>query len=378
MSKRDYYEVLDVTKDATQADIKKSYRKMAMKYHPDRNKEKGAEDKFKEVGEAYTILSDGDKRARYDRFGHAGMSASGGGGGGFSGFDFGDGVDPFDLFRSVFSGFGGDVFGGGGQRQQRQRGTDLAIDLKLTLEEIAEGITKKVKVRYRKKCSTCDGTGSKGGRMATCPQCKGSGEVRQMRESFFGRVVNVSACNHCGGTGHTVKDPCDTCNGQSMALDEKTMNIRVPGGVTTGNFIRLRGEGNAGPFGAPPGDIIVSFQEIQHKLFTRHGDDVVMELELSYPQAVLGDMVEVPTLSGAVKLTVPAGSPPGKVFRLRGKGISHLDAYGSGDQLVRMTIFVPKTVASLERSLLEKLGECDSMRPSDDQSFFRKIKDLFT
>ncbi len=376
MSKRDYYEVLGVSRDANRSEIKKAYRKLAMKYHPDRNKEKQAENQFKEVGEAYAVLSDENKKAKYDRYGHSGLSGSGG----FGGFDFGmDGVDPFELFRTVFSGFGGDIFGGGGGgRSRRQRGTDLAVDIKLTLEEIAEGTTKKVKIKFRDGCSTCDGTGSKGGRMERCPKCKGSGEVRQLRESFFGRVVNIATCDYCGGNGRVVTDPCPECNGNSVVISDKTVSIRVPGGVTTGNFIRMRDEGNVGRFGSPPGDIIVSFQEIPHKLFTRHGDDVVLELALSYPQAVLGDVVEVPTLNGNVRLTIPAGSPPGKVFRLRGKGITHLDSYGQGDQLVKMTVFIPKKIGSEEKQLLEKLAQHKSVKPSETQSFFRKVKDIFS
>lgn len=214
--------------------------------------------------------------------------------------------------------------------------------------------------------------------MEQCPKCKGSGEVRQLRESFFGRVVNVAACDYCGGNGSIVTDPCPECNGDSVVVSNKTMNIRVPGGVTTGNFIRMRDEGNAGRFGAPPGDVIVSFQEIPHKLFTRHGDDVVLELELSYPQAVLGDVVEVPTLNGNVRLTIPAGSPPGKVFRLRGKGIAHLESYGQGDQLVKMTVFVPKKIGSEEKKVLEMLSEFESIKPSASPSFFHKVKDLFS
>lgn len=376
MSKRDYYEILGVPRDASEADIKKAYRKLAMEYHPDRNKgNKDAEEKFKEVGEAYAVLSDQNKRARYDRYGHEAPGSQN-----FGGFDFGgaEGFDPFELFRSVFGGFGGDIFGGGGRGGRRSRvrqGTNLGVDLKLTLEEIAEGTTKKVKVKFLKQCEDCNGTGSKDGKSDVCPHCNGSGEVRQIGESFFGRVVNITTCNYCGGEGTSIKNRCQTCNGNGLVKSEKTISIKVPAGVSEGNYQRIPEQGNHMRNGKP-GDLIVSFSEKPHDIFTRHGDDILCELEISYPQAVLGDSVEVPTLKNPVKLTIPPGTSAGKLFRMKGKGIKHLDYSGSGDQIVRININVPQKVSGQEKKLLEELLELNAAR-SDSRPFMNKVKDFF-
>lgn len=380
MTKRDYYEVLGVPRNATPEEIKKAYRKLALQYHPDRNPgNKEAEEKFKEISEAYAVLSDEEKRAQYDRWGHAGPQMAGTGYGGF-GFDLGD-FDPFDLFRSVFgSAFGEDLFGSYQFRQRRRetpRGSDIDIELPLTLEEIAQGTTKKVKVRYLRPCEVCGGSGSSSGRSEVCPRCGGSGEVRHTTESFFGRVINVTACGMCNGEGRVIRDPCSSCNGQGLVRDEKIISIKVPAGVSTGNFLRLQGEGNFGPRGGAPGDIIVHIVEKPHDLFTRHGDDVLYEMEISYPEAVLGTSVEIPTLYGPVRLNIPPGTPPGKLFRLKGKGIQHLNAPGAGDQIVRITIFVPKKVGTREKKLLEELKNSETFQPDNHKPFFRKIKDIF-
>jgi molecular chaperone DnaJ len=378
MPKRDYYEVLEVPRDASQDDIKKAYRKLAMKYHPDRNpNDKEAEEKFKEVGEAYAILSDQNKRAKYDRFGHQAQGMQD-----FSSYGFGaEGLDPFELFRTVFNfnGFGGDFFGrsSGGRQRRVRRGSDLQLDLKLTLEEIAEGTTKKLKVKVLQPCETCGGSGSKTGKTQSCPRCHGTGEVQQISESFFGRVVNITTCSLCGGEGATVQDPCPVCHGQGVDRTEKTINFRVPGGVSEGNYQKLRGEGNAIRNGQP-GDLIVVFRELPHELFTRHGDDVIYEVEISYTQAVLGASIEVPTLGGMVKLTIPPGTSPGKLFRIRGKGITHLDSRGRGDQFVRVSIGVPEKINSEERRLLEELEKISSQKSRDNSKpFFKKVKDIF-
>lgn len=387
MSKRDYYEVLGVSKNATKDEIKKAYRKLAMQYHPDRNQgDKGAEDKFKEVGEAYAVLNDDKKRAQYNRFGHAGAQNAGRYGGG--GFNFSEGFDPMDIFASVFGNFGGfgdfgdDIFGrsrgGGASRQRINRGRDLSVTLKLTLEEIAKGVEKKVKVKYMGTCDTCKGSGSKDGKTQTCSRCNGSGEVRQISESLFGRVVNITTCNACGGEGVTVTSPCPACGGSGLERKEKVVKVGVPAGVTSGNFIRMRGEGNLGKRGGIAGDIIVGFQETSHKHFTRHGDDILYELLISYSQAVLGTSVEVPTLSGKVKLNIPAGTESGKLFRLKSKGIPHLNSVGNGDQLVRITIHVPKKVNSTAKRLLEELDEEITVDSRDNESFFEKVKNAFT
>ncbi len=382
MAKRDYYEILGVPKNANLDDIKKAYRKLAMKYHPDRNPgDKSAEEKFKEVSEAYAVLSDETKRAQYDRYGHAGHQM-GGGAGGFGGFDFGmEGFDPFDLFRSVFSGFGEDIFGrhtSRGRQRKVRRGEDITIELPLTLEEIAEGTVKKVKVRYMKHCEVCRGSGAKDGRLDNCPHCSGTGEVRHITESIFGRVVNVTTCSYCNGEGRIAKNPCSNCNGYGLTRDEKLISINVPAGVSTGNYLRLAHEGNMAPRDGVTGDIIVQFVERPHELFTRHNDDVIYEMEISFPQAVLGATVEVPTLRSTERLTIPPGTPPGKLFRLKGKGISHLNMPGRGDQIVRVNIYVPKKVTPYERKLLEELENSESIKTNNEKPFFHKIKDFFT
>jgi len=291
-----------------------------------------------------------------------------------------DGFDPFELFRSVFNGFGGDFFGrtSGGRHRRVRRGSDLQLELKLSLEEIVEGTTKKIKVKILQPCETCGGSGSKTGKTQSCSRCHGSGEVQQVSESFFGRVVNITTCNLCGGEGTTVQDPCPTCRGEGVERKEKNINFRVPGGVSEGNFQRLRGEGNAIRNGQP-GDLIVIFRELPHELFTRHEDDVIYEVEISYTQAVLGASIEVPTLGGMVKLTIPPGTSPGKLFRIRGKGITHLDNRGRGDQYVRVSIRVPDKIGTDERRLLEQLETIDSQKSRDNSKpFFKKGKDIFS
>jgi len=384
MNKRDYYEVLGVSRNTDQDSVKKAYRKLAMKYHPDRNPDdKEAEEKFKEVGEAYSVLTDQNKRAQYDRFGHVGPQ----GAGGFGSFSFnGQGFDPFDLFKSVFGDFGGgfgsfgeDLFGRSmrGRRRAANRGSDLSINLKLTLEEIAEGVDKKIKIKYQALCKSCNGTGSRDGRTQTCPRCHGTGEVRQMTESIFGRVVNVASCSACNGEGQVISSPCPVCSGSGLQRDEKIVAIHVPAGVSDGNYIRMRGEGNHGRHGGPGGDILVGFNEKPHDLFTRHNDDLLYELMISYPQAVLGDSIEVPTLEGQVRLNIPSGTPSGKLFRLKGKGIAHLNNIGHGDQLVRVAIYVPRKVGVKAKKMLEELDKEVQVDPSNSKSFFNKVKDVF-
>ncbi len=377
MSKRDYYEVLGIQRDAGDDDIKKAYRKQAMQYHPDKNPgDKNAEDKFKEIGEAYAVLSDKNKRARFDRYGHAGAQS----GNGFGGFNFeGEGFDPMDLFHSFFDNFGGGGFGGFGDgrgqgRRQRnvRRGSDLNIKLKLTLEEIATGIEKKVKIKYQAPCSECNASGSKDGKTDPCTQCGGSGQVRQVSNSIFGQFVNVTTCPNCRGEGVIISTPCSSCNGTGLERNEKTVAIHVPAGVSEGQYLKMQGLGNHGARSGEPGDIIVEFHEKSHEHFTRHDDDVLYELTITYTQAVLGSSVEVPTLTGRVKLNIPAGTNSGKVLRLKGKGIQHLNHVGSGDQLVRISILVPRKVNAKATELLEALEE-ELKGSSEDKSFFKKV-----
>jgi molecular chaperone DnaJ len=363
MSKRDYYEILGVEKNASEDDIKKSYRKLAMQYHPDRNPDnKEAEEKFKEAAEAYEVLSNSEKRSKYDRFGHSGMK----GGQDFHGFT--DANDIFSHFSDIFGGsFGGssifdDFFGGGGRsRGTRQRstgtpGSDLKITLKLTLEEIASGTTKKIKLKKHKSCSTCNGTGAKDtNSFKTCTVCQGSGEVRQVSRSLFGQFVNIQPCQNCSGTGKVISSPCVKCKGEGREYEESTIKINVPAGVTDNSYMTLRGEGNAGKNGGHAGDIIVVFKELQHEYFVRDGDDVIYELFISYPEAVLGSDVEIPTLNGRAKLKIEAGIQPGKFLKMRDKGIQHLNRHGAGDQLVKVNVFVPQKVSAKEKELLKEL-----------------------
>lgn len=368
MSKRDYYEVLGVSKTASKEEIKKAYRKLAMQYHPDRNPDdKEAEEKFKEAAEAYEVLSDDDKRAKYDRFGHAGMRG---------GPEFTDVNDIFSHFSDIFGGaFGGssifdDFFGqssGRGSRTGRQRtgtpGSDLKITLKLTLEEIAHGTTKKVKIKKYNKCDVCGGTGAKSSSSyRTCSVCNGSGEVRQVSRSIFGQFVNITTCSNCNGSGKIVAEPCPACSADGRVYAESLVNISVPAGVHNDSYMTLRGEGNAGKNGGQNGDIIVVFKELPHEYFIREGDDIIYDLYISYPEAVLGTEVEIPTLNGRAKLKIEPGTQPGKFLKMRDKGIQHLNSHGAGDQLVRINIYVPKRVNSKEKDLLKELNNMPNIK----------------
>lgn len=372
MTKKDYYEILGVSKTATQDEIKKAYRKLAMQFHPDRNPgNKEAEEKFKEAAEAYEVLSSEEKRQKYDRFGHQGLR----GDPDFHGFN--NVNDIFSHFSDIFGGaFGGssifdDFFGGSSQQRSRQRstgqpGSDLKITLKLTLEEIASGTTKKVKIKKYNKCTTCNGTGAKSAAgFKTCSVCSGTGEVRQVSRSIFGQFVNIAPCNNCSGTGKIISEPCSACSGDGRMQDETTIKINVPAGVMDQNYMTLRGEGNAGKHGGPAGDIIVIFQEETHQFFTRDGDNVIYELFISFPEAVLGTEVEVPTLNGKAKLKIEPGTQAGKFLKMREKGIQHLNSHGAGDQLVRVNIHVPKNVTAKEKEALRELQKMQNIKVSD-------------
>lgn len=376
MAKRDYYEVLGLERNTDSETIKKAYRKLAMQYHPDRNKgDKEAEERFKEIGEAYAILSDPDKRARYDRFGHAGTSP---GAEGFGGMD----VDPFEIFRNFMGGFGfGDIFGGasgGGRGPRSFRGRDLQVNLAVTLEEIAEGTTKKIRVNRYESCDSCKGSGEAEGKApTTCSTCKGAGEVRQVTRSFFGQMVNVAPCPTCQGKGTVINDPCRECGGEGRSKKAGTVTITVPAGVGDGNYLTIHGEGHAGPWGGPSGDLIVVFEQKEHEHFERHNDDIVHTIRISIPEAVLGAKIEVPVLGGQAEIDIPAGVQPGKILRLRNKGIRHLNASGRGDQLVRIEVYVPEKVNGDIRGVFEQLRESEGIEPPErsGKSFFRKVKD---
>jgi len=382
---KDYYNTLGVDKNATDDEIKKAYRKLALKYHPDRNKEnKQAEEKFKEAAEAYEVLSDSKKRAQYDRFGEDGLKgAFSGRGGGFSWEDFSHQGDFEDIFGNIFgSSIFGDFFGGRSSRRERrstgQRGNDLRINLKLTLEEIAKGVEKTIKIRKQKPCTACSGTGAKSGTgKTTCHNCGGTGEVHTQSRSFFGTFINVQACPACGGEGKIISDPCTSCNGTGRTRETETITVNVPAGVSTGNYIPLKGQGDIGPRGGPAGDIIVFIEEAEHELFERQEDDVVYELPISFTQAALGDSVEVPTLNGRARLKIPAGTQSGKIFRMRGKGIQHLNSGGAGDQLVRVWIWTPKTVSRSERKLLEELQGSENLKPPKGGKAFLRDRTVY-
>ncbi|HQT91338.1 MAG TPA: molecular chaperone DnaJ [Candidatus Kryptobacter bacterium] len=377
MSKRDYYEILGVPKTSSVEEVKKAYRKAAMQYHPDRNPgNKEAEEKFKEATEAYEVLSDQDKRSRYDRFGHEGVR---------QGADFHDWAnsnpnDIFSVFNDIFGGgLGGsifdDFFGSGTRTRSRsgasagERGSDLKISAKLTLEEIATGVEKKVKIKRQEKCQTCGGSGAKAGSgTSTCQTCGGTGEIRRATRTMFGQFVNIVQCTACGGTGRIIKDPCPTCSGGGRVNGESTIKVKIPPGVSEGNYLTLRGEGNAGRRGGPGGDLIVIIEEAPHQHFKRDGDDVIYELELSFPEAVLGSEVEVPTLTGRAKLKIEPGIQSGKILRMRDKGLPHLNGYGRGDQLVSINIYTPTKVSSKDKELLRDLARSANINPPSRSS----------
>ncbi len=368
---KDYYSVLGVPRGASEDEIKKAYRKLALKYHPDRNQGNSeAEAKFKEAAEAYEVLSDPKKKETYDRFGEEGLKgAFSGQGGGFSWQDFHHAQDFDDIFGNIFGGsIFGDLFGGargGGRRQGGgQRGNDLRVNLPLSLEDIATGVEKTIKIKKYKRCATCGGSGAKAGSTPkTCPTCGGSGEIQAQQRSFFGTFISVQTCPTCGGEGKMVSDSCQSCGGTGHVRDSETITIKVPAGVTTGNYIPLKGQGDAGPRNGPPGDIVVYIQEENHPLFERQGDDIIYDLPVTFPQAALGASIEVPTLSGRAMLKIPAGTQSGKIFRMRGKGIQHLQRPGSGDELVRVWVWTPKNLSKKERQMLEELQNSSNMQP---------------
>ncbi|MEZ4980072.1 MAG: molecular chaperone DnaJ [Saprospiraceae bacterium] len=388
MAKRDYYEVLGVPKGADADAIKKAYRKVAMKYHPDKNPgDKSAEDKFKEAAEAYEVLKDPDKKARYDRFGHAGVSGNGGFGGGSGGMtmddifsQFGDIFGGDSPFESFFGGGGGGARGRG--RATGQRGTNLRIKVKLTLEEIASGVTKKIKVKKQVNCKTCNGSGAKDANsVQTCTTCRGSGYVRQVRSTFLGQMQTTTTCPTCNGSGQQVTASCPTCKGDGRVYDEEMIEIEIPAGVSEGMQLSMSGKGNAGAKGGPAGDLLISIEEIPHEYFVRDGGNIIYELYMNFADAALGTSVEVPTIDGKVKIKVPPGTQGGKMFRLREKGLPSVQSYGRGDQLVNINIWTPKKLSSEEKEMMEKLRHMPNFQPQpdkSDRSFFDRMRDYFS
>lgn len=384
MAKRDYYEVLGVGKNATPDELKKAYRKLALQYHPDRNPgDKEAEEKFKEAAEAYDVLSNPDKKARYDQFGHAGLDGQGGYGQG--GMNMNDIFSQFgdifgDIFGGGFRGFGGG-FGGGTQAGRRvMRGSNLRIKVKLTLEEIDKGCEKKIKVNKYVPCKTCGGTGSKNNSYETCQHCHGTGVITEVKRTILGQMQTQSVCPHCGGEGRTIKDKCHDCNGEGIVRSEEIISINIPAGVQDGMQLSLSGKGNAAPRGGVPGDLIVLVEEIPHDLFERQENNLYYNTFITFSDAAMGSTLEIPTLSGKVKVKIEQGTPSGKVLRLKGKGLPDVNGYGRGDMLVCVNVWVPKSLTREEKAALEKLKDCPNFQPNptkQERGFFDKMKDLF-
>ncbi|HJV19677.1 MAG TPA: molecular chaperone DnaJ [Sediminibacterium sp.] len=388
MTKRDFYEILGVSKSATADEIKKAYRKTAMQYHPDRNPgDKAAEEKFKEAAEAYEILSDADKRAKYDRYGHAAFGPGTGGGA-----HHGANMNMDDIFSQFGDIFGEDVFGSffgggggrsrGGTRARGQRGSNLRIKLKLTYEEIAKGVTKNVKVKKHVSCTTCGGSGAKDkNSVQNCATCGGSGQVRKVTSTFLGQMQTVSTCPTCNGEGTTITAKCNACKGDGRVYGEETISIEIPAGVQEGMQLSMSGKGNAGARGGAPGDLIIQIEEEPHSELHRDGLNVAYDLYLSIPDAVFGTHVEVPTIDGRAKIKIPAGTQSGKIFRLKGKGFPEVQGYSRGDQLIHVNVWTPQSVSSEEKAALEKMAESDNFKPhpaKGEKSFFDRVKEAFS
>lgn len=380
--KRDFYEVLGVGRSASEDDIKKAYRKMAIQYHPDKNPgDKASEEKFKEAAEAYEVLSNAQKKSRYDQFGHAGMGgASGGGGQGGMNME-----DIFSQFGSVFgddspfSSFFGGGGGGGGRRQRK--GSDLRIKLKLTLEEVANGVEKKIKVKRHVSCKSCGGNGAKNGtELKSCTTCNGQGQVRSVRQTMLGQMVSTNTCPTCNGEGKIVSTRCEPCYGEGRTLEEEIIPIKIPAGVQEGMQLSMGSKGNVPPRGGIAGDLLIVIEEEANEQLTRDGNNVIYDLHISFIDATLGASVEVPTIDGKAKIAIEEGTQAGKILRLKGKGIKDINGYGKGDQLIHINVWTPKQLSSDEKAMLEKLRNSPNFIPKpnkNDKSFFDKMKDMF-
>ncbi|MDX8340791.1 molecular chaperone DnaJ [Draconibacterium sp. IB214405] len=387
MAKRDYYEVLEVSKSASAEEIKKAYRKKAIMYHPDKNPDnKEAEEKFKEAAEAYEVLSNPEKKQRYDQFGHAGMSGAAGGGG-FSGGGFSDIEDIFsafgDIFGGHFGGFGG--FSGGGSRgrggRRVSRGSDLRVKVRLNLKDIVNGVEKKIKVKKYVACQHCSGTGAKNGSSySTCGTCGGAGQVTRVQNTLLGQMQTTSACPTCQGEGKMITDKCNHCAGEGVVREEEVINIKIPAGVGEGMQLNVSGKGNTGRRGGINGDLLVVITEEDDQELVRDGNNLIYNLFLSFPNITLGTTAEIPTVDGKVKVKIDAGTQPEKILRLRGKGVPDVNGYGRGDLLVRVHVWIPKKLSNEEKRALEKLQASPGFQggPSEsERSFFQKMKDMF-
>ena len=389
--KRDYYEVLGVSKTATPDEIKSAYRKAALKWHPDKwvngtdEEKKTAEENFKEASEAYSVLSDPDKKARYDRYGFAGMDggSAGGGFGGFGDFDLNDILNQVFGRGFDFGGFGGGFGGfGGGSRGgvARQRGSNIRVKVKLTLEEIAHGVKKKIKVSKYVACTHCHGSGSEDGSTETCPTCHGRGQVVRTVNSFFGQMQTASVCPTCGGQGTVIKKKCPHCGGEGIEKGDEVIDIDIPAGVGEGMQLTVRGKGNAGPHNGVNGDLLVLIEEEPHPDFERDENNLIYNLFITIPEAIMGTQAEIPTIDGKVRVRIDAGTQSGKVLRLRGKGLPILNGYGNGDMLVNVNVWIPKKINKKEEELLQQLAQSENFKPkptAEEKSFFSKIRDYF-
>jgi molecular chaperone DnaJ len=383
MAKRDYYEILGVPRNATEEEIKRAYRKKAIEYHPDKNPgDKAAEEKFKEAAEAYEVLRDPEKRAVYDRYGHEGLNRGAGGATSFEGMSMEDILRHFGFGDDIFSEFfGGRRSGGFGNRRGAERGSNLRIKVKMTLEEIATGVHKKIKVRKLVRCTACNGTGARNSSdIDLCGTCRGSGVVGRITQTPFGAMQTTTTCPACNGTGQTIRATCPSCKGEGRVMADDLIEVDIPAGVHEGIQLSLSGKGNAGLRGGPNGDLIINIEEIPHESFTREGRNILYELFLNIADAALGAQVEVPTLEGRARIKIPAGTQSGKIFRLRGKGLPALNGSERGDLLIHVNIWTPKKLTDEERRLLEQLRNMPNFKPNptkEDRTFFERVRDVF-
>lgn len=386
MSKKDYYDILEVPKSASAEEIKKAYRKMALKYHPDKNPgDKASEERFKEAAEAYEVLSNPEKKAKYDRFGHAGVGGPAGGG-------FGGGMNMEDIFQhfgDIFGGhFGGfegfSGFGGRGHTQRGHRvnrGSNLRIKVKLTLEEIAHGVQKKIKVNKYVACKTCNGSGAQGGGFTTCSTCHGTGQIRRVQNTILGQMQTTSTCPNCGGEGKIISDKCKACYGDGIVRGEEVITIDIPAGVAEGMELSMRGKGNMGPRNGIAGDLLISIEETPHPELTRDGNNLYYDLYINFADAALGETAEIPTIDGKAKIKIQPGTQAGKILRLKDKGLPSLNGYGKGDLLVTINVWTPHNLSPEERKILEKLKDSPNFKPNPafrEKNFFSRMKEYFT